>query len=231
MPVERVASERKRGALELFAGMDRRYDFAGRPAQLRTGSAVAAGDGPGGGRQSRGPGSRRRDRHRAGRAALGRRNTAARWSGSTRAPRCSSGARRSLAGRPELASRIELIAGRGRAAAVRRPGVRPPDLHLSAALRRRPGGDARRAGASGEAGRADRIAGVRPARPAGVAVPLEALHPRRAARPGTSVSAATGTRSAASSDRASSRSMSAGRSRSRPSSGRGRGSRGSPSAA
>ncbi|MGH2925595.1 MAG: class I SAM-dependent methyltransferase [Solirubrobacterales bacterium] len=110
MPVERVASERKHGALELFAGIDRRYDFAG--ALLSFGQdprwrremvrAVAAR-----------PGDRVLD-VATGTGLVARRLVASYGCsvvGIDQSAAMLSGARRALARRPELASRIELVQG------------------------------------------------------------------------------------------------------------------------
>ncbi len=131
---------------------------------------------------------------------------------STRAPRCSPGRDARSSARPELAASASSWS-RARPSGFRFADrrVRPPHLHLPAALRRRPGGDARRARPGGQARRAHRLARVRPARSAAVAAAVAALHPGRPAGARPARSAATGTRWAASWDRASRSSTSAGR--------------------
>ena len=110
-------------------------------------------------------------------------------------------ARAKLAADPQLAARITRR-GRSRAPPLRRRRVRPPHLHLPAALRRRPGGDAAGAGAGGQAGRA----GLEPRvlRPAGgLVLALAPLHPGRPAGCSAGSPRGAGSRPAASSARAS----------------------------
>ena len=114
------------------------------------------------------------------------------------------GARDRLAREPRLAQRIELVQGQAEHLRLGERRVRPFDLHVPAALRGRSRGDPRRAGPRGQAGRADRVARVRPPRPATVAGAVAALHAGRPAGARGPCSVATGTRWAASWARASS---------------------------
>ena len=92
--------------------------------------------------------------------------------------------------------------GRGRVAPLRRRRVRPPHLHLPAALRRRPGRDPARAGPGGEARRARSPASSSACR-RGIWLPPGASTPGSACRPLGRLDARAGARRGASSGRAS----------------------------
>ena len=147
-------SERKQHALEMFEQL---------PAPLRRARprpSASSRTRAGAGRRSRRSGRGREDRvldvacgtglvsAGAGRA-LGLPRRRARPERGDARPGPADGRRRPAPRRADRAGR-----GRGRAPALRRRRVRPPHLHLPAALRRRPGGDAARAGPGGEARRA-----------------------------------------------------------------------------
>ena len=156
-------------------------------------------------RRARRPGPRRRHRHRARRARAGRAATAARSSGSTRAPTCSPARGDASPAGPSWRGADRARRGRGRAAAVRATRefdhltftylLRYVDDPAATLARARPGGEARRADRR-------RSSSACPTRRSGGrcggstrALGLPAL--------GRRVRRATGTRSAASSGRAS----------------------------
>src|ERR1700761_1083233 len=156
---------------------------ARRRAQLLPGSALAQGRGRGRRGAPRGPRPRRRLRHRPGQQGAGRTlgmpRRRARPERRDARPRAGEGRRLDPARRADRAGR-----GRGRVAALRRRRVRPPHLHLPAALRRRPGRDPARAGPGGEARRARLELRVLPAA-GNLAAALAPLHPGRPADSGT----------------------------------------------
>ena len=195
-------SVRKTHALALFSGLGRHYDVVG--------ALLSFGQDPRWRRALVAPSARgATTRSSTSRPAPGWSPasscaaTAARVVGLDQSEQMLAARARAARARSRLASRIELVRGEAERLPFADGEFDRADLHLPAALRRRPGGDAARAGARRAARRDDRHAGVRRARPWPLRAPLDAVHARRAAGARARWSPASGTRSAASSGRAS----------------------------
>jgi hypothetical protein len=154
---------------------------AGGDPVLRPEPPLAARDGGRGGahRPGRGPGARRGHRHRRGRAALDRSRARP---GHRRGPdRADAAARPGERGQARPRGPDQAAGGPRRAAALPGRQLRRRHLHLSAALRRGSGGDARRTGPGAQARRRAGQPGVRGPGQCRLARGLGRLHPRRAA--------------------------------------------------
>ena len=196
------AGARKEEALELFAGLPRRYDELGAALSFGQDPALAAGAGRAVAARPAGPRARRRDRHRAGRRGA---RSPLRLPGRRPRPErrdARPGARRGSRADPALAAHIELVEGE----AERLPFADGEFDHLTFTYLLRyvddPAATLARAGAGGQARRADRLARV--LRAAGrVALGLARSTRGSGCRRSAGSARASGTRSAASSGRAS----------------------------
>ena len=108
---ETAGSERKRGALALFAGLQDRYDLLSAAAQLRAGSTLAPGDGGRGGRRARRSACSTWPRAPAWSPAELVRRYGCSVVGLDQSAEMLAGARRRLDAEPALAQRVELVRG------------------------------------------------------------------------------------------------------------------------